>query len=49
MPKGVPVATMSVGKSGAINAAILTAEIISLQNSSLVEKLQEFKKAGSKL
>jgi phosphoribosylcarboxyaminoimidazole (NCAIR) mutase len=49
MPKGVPVATMSVGKSGAINAAILTAEIISLQNSSLVKKLQEFKKAGSKL
>ena len=32
MPKGVPVATMSVGKAGAINAAILTAEIISLQN-----------------
>ena len=47
MPKGVPVATMSVGKSGAINAAILTAEIISLHNSSLVEKLQEFKNAGS--
>ena len=49
MPKGVPVATMSVGKSGAINAAILTAEIISLQNSSLVEKLQNFKNSGSKL
>ena len=49
MPKGVPVATMSVGKSGAINAAILTAEIISLQNSSLVEKLQDFKNSGIKL
>ena len=49
MPKGVPVATMTVGKSGAINAAILTAEIISLQNSSLVEKLQNFKNAGSRL
>ena len=49
MPKGVPVATMSVGKSGAINAAILTAEIISLHNSSLVEKLQDFKNSGSKL
>ena len=36
MPKGVPVATMSVGKAGAINAAILTAEIISLQNNRLV-------------
>ena len=27
MPKGVPVATMSTGKSGAINSAILCAEI----------------------
>ena len=43
MPKGVPVATMAVGKAGAINAAILTAEIISLQNEKLVDKLKEFK------
>ena len=49
MPKGVPVATMAVGKAGAINAAILTAEILSLQNSCLIDKLQEFKKSGSKL
>ncbi len=49
MPKGVPVATMSVGKAGAINAAILTAEIISLQNKELVVKLKEFKAVGSKL
>jgi 5-(carboxyamino)imidazole ribonucleotide mutase len=37
MPKGVPVATMAVGKAGAINAAILTAEILSLNNEYLVE------------
>ncbi len=49
MPKGVPVATMAVGKAGAINAAILSAEILSLDNSNLVKKLQEFKNAGSKL
>ena len=49
MPKGVPVATMAIGKAGAINAAILTAEILSLQNSTLSDKLQEFKNAGSKL
>ena len=49
MPKGVPVATMAVGKAGAINAAILTAEIISLQNEKLVEKLNKFKAAGSTL
>ena len=49
MPTGVPVATMAVGKAGAINAAILSAEIISLQNIALVEKLTVFKNAGSKL
>ena len=49
MPKGVPVATMAVGKAGAINAAILTAEIISLQNKTVLGKLNDFKAAGSKL
>ena len=49
MPKGVPVATMAIGKAGAINAAILTAEILSLNHPTLSEKLQEFKNAGSKL
>ena len=49
MPKGVPVATMTIGKAGAINAAILTAEILSLNNPTLSEKLQDFKNAGSKL
>ena len=49
MPKGVPVATMSVGKAGAINAAILSAEIISLNNIDLINKLNDFKKMGSKL
>jgi len=49
MPKGVPVATMAVGKAGAINAAILTAEIISLNNKTVEDKLAEFKANGSKL
>ena len=49
MPKGVPVATMAIGKAGAINAAILTAEILSLNNPTLAGKLQEFKNVGSKL
>ena len=49
MPKGVPVATMSVGKSGAINAAILCAEILSLNDQNLVEKLSNFKDNGAKI
>tara|TARA_B100002052_G_scaffold65751_1_gene58997 strand:- start:31024 stop:31485 length:462 start_codon:yes stop_codon:yes gene_type:complete len=49
MPKGVPVATMAVGKSGAINAAILCAEIFSLIDDDMIEKLAEFKSNGAKL
>ena len=49
MPKGVPVATVSMGKAGAINAAVLCAEIFSLNNSDLVSKLSEFKKNGCML
>ena len=49
MPKGVPVATMSVGKAGAINAAILSAEMLSLNNATLSDKLKEFKNIGCKL
>ena len=49
MPKGVPVATMAVGKAGAINAAILSAEILSLNDKNLASKLTEFKQMGSKL
>lgn len=32
MPKGVPVATMAIGKAGAINAAIFASKILSLVN-----------------
>ena len=49
MPKGVPVATMSVGKSGAINAAIFCAEVLSLNDKKLVTKLDKFKKNGAKI
>ena len=49
MPKGVPVATTSVGKAGAINAAILAAEIIALNDSEMTEKLVKFKQNGSTL
>tara|TARA_Y100000590_G_C15467306_1_gene918782 strand:+ start:115 stop:582 length:468 start_codon:yes stop_codon:yes gene_type:complete len=49
MPKGVPVATSSVGKAGAINAAILSAEIIALNNEDITKKLIDFKDNGSTL
>ena len=49
MPKGVPVATVTIGSHGAINAAILCAEILSLSDKSIEKKLDEFKGLGAKL
>ncbi len=49
MPSGIPVATMAIGKAGAINAAVLAVEILALSRSDLQEKLIEFRKGGSKL
>ena len=39
MPAGVPVATMSIGKAGAINAAVYAAKILSLSNKEIDKKL----------
>ena len=43
MPKGIPVATVSIGKTGAKNAAILAAEILSLQDNKIRNKLSSWK------
>lgn len=44
MPSGVPVATMSIGKSGAKNSAILAAKILALKYPQIKKKLKEYKK-----
>jgi phosphoribosylamine--glycine ligase len=43
MPPGVPVATVSIGKSGAHNAAILAAQILSVSDHRLAKELDIFK------
>lgn len=42
MPGGVPVGTMSIGKAGAINAAIYAAKILSLSNVIIKNTLNEW-------
>ncbi len=44
MPSGVPVATMSIGKAGAKNSAILAAEILSLKYPEIKKGLKEYRK-----
>ena len=49
MPSGVPVATCAIGKAGAINAAVLAAEILAISDNNVKQKIIEFKKLGSKI
>jgi phosphoribosylaminoimidazole carboxylase PurE protein len=44
MPKGIPVATMGTGKTGASNAALLAIQILGLKKAALREKFAEYKK-----
>src|SRR5690554_721266 len=41
MPGGVPVATVAIGKSGAQNAGLLAAQILSINDVKLAEKLEK--------
>jgi 5-(carboxyamino)imidazole ribonucleotide mutase len=43
MPKGVPVATVALGKAGAVNAALLAVQIIAVADESLREKLKTYR------
>ena len=42
MPGGIPVATMSIGKAGAINAAIYAAKVLSLSNQKIKLTLSDW-------
>ncbi|MDR2789961.1 MAG: 5-(carboxyamino)imidazole ribonucleotide mutase [Campylobacteraceae bacterium] len=41
MPSGMPVATVAIGKTGAVNSAYLAMQILSLSDEELFVKLQE--------
>ncbi|MBI3030391.1 MAG: 5-(carboxyamino)imidazole ribonucleotide mutase [Candidatus Rokubacteria bacterium] len=45
MPKGVPVATVAVGKWGAANAGILAAQILALSDANVGKRLAAFRRA----
>lgn len=43
MPRGVPVGTLAIGKAGAANAALLAAQILSLQDPVLAQRLAQWR------
>lgn len=43
MPGGIPVGTLAIGKAGAINAGLLAASILSLQDEGLAARLADWR------
>lgn len=48
MPAGIPVATVALGRSGAVNAAILAVQMLALSDANLKKKLQSYKRTMQK-
>tara|TARA_B100000927_G_C16243921_1_gene380640 strand:- start:91 stop:588 length:498 start_codon:yes stop_codon:yes gene_type:complete len=48
MPKGIPVATVAIGKSGAINAGLLATSILANKYENISKNLIKFRKQQSK-
>ena len=44
MPPGVPVATVAVGKAGAINAAVLAAQILAVGDREIAARLADYRR-----
>ncbi|WP_315756071.1 MULTISPECIES: 5-(carboxyamino)imidazole ribonucleotide mutase [unclassified Bradyrhizobium] len=45
MPAGIPVGTLAIGKSGAINAALLAASVLALSDPALAGRLSAWRQA----
>src|SRR5690554_6124553 len=45
MPAGVPVGTLAIGKAGAINAALLAAAVLALEDPGLAQALEDWRRA----
>ena len=43
MPAGIPVGTLAIGKSGAVNAALLAASVLALSDTALAERLSAWR------
>ena len=44
MPAGIPVGTLAIGKAGAINAALLAASVLALNDAALADRLSAWRK-----
>jgi 5-(carboxyamino)imidazole ribonucleotide mutase len=44
MPKGIPVGTLAIGKAGAVNAALLAAAILALEDAGIARRLERYRR-----
>ena len=49
MPKGIPVGTVAIGETGAINAALFAASILAIKDNKVRKNLTLFRKKQTKL
>ncbi|PSH66858.1 MULTISPECIES: 5-(carboxyamino)imidazole ribonucleotide mutase [Phyllobacterium] len=47
MPAGIPVGTLAIGRAGAVNAALLSAAVLALNDDALAKRLDDFRQAQS--
>ena len=45
MPAGIPVGTLAIGRAGAVNAALLAAAILALDDDAVGDRLEKFREA----
>ena len=48
MPKGIPVGTVAIGKGGAINAALLSASILAINNTKINNQIKKYRNRQTK-
>ena len=48
MPKGIPVGTVAIGKSGAVNAALLSASILAIHNTKINNQIRKYRNRQTK-
>jgi 5-(carboxyamino)imidazole ribonucleotide mutase len=44
MPAGIPVGTLAIGPAGAVNAALLAASILALENADIANALEQYRR-----
>lgn len=49
MPAGIPVATTAIGKAGVINAVLLVARMVSVGDTAMAARLEQFMARGARL